>query len=144
MHRNRQNQAFAGDAKDFVLNSVLLLQFLSATLADNDARRHGIAGRNRRHHRAIGDAQALQAIDLQFPVDDRHIVAAHLACTGFVEIGARGIADEALEFLALEGPGHDFARSVSAGFRVNAQLRIMRSGEADTYPCTWLRYLHFA
>ena len=45
-------------------------QYLAGTLADHNARRHGVAGRYAWHDRSIGDAKVFDSIDTKFGIDD--------------------------------------------------------------------------
>ena len=51
---------------------MLLLQELSGSFADNDTRRHGVAGRYARQDRSVRYTKAFDTIDLEFAVDDGH------------------------------------------------------------------------
>src|SRR5262245_15753334 len=78
-------------------------------LADHNAGRHRIACRDARQNRRIRNAEPIDAIDLQFPVNYRHCVATHLRCTRLVPEGAKAVAEKALQFGAVERARRDLA-----------------------------------
>jgi hypothetical protein len=80
------------------------LQNLSGTLANDDARRHGVAGCDARHNGAVSDAKIIDPVDLEGAVDHRHRVVSHLGRTCLVPIAACCVADEVLECGTLASP----------------------------------------
>src|SRR5262245_38173451 len=88
-------------------------------LTDNDAGRHRIARRHARQNGRIRDAQAVDAVDLQPAIDNRHGIAAHFCCAALVPEGAKTVAKEAFEFTGVAGSRCNLAYSErSQGSRV--------------------------
>src|SRR5690349_22034649 len=71
---------------------------IGALLADHDRRRIGVAARQRRHDRRVGNAQALDAVHAQFAVDDGKRIRPHLAGSDRM-IGGLGIVADPVEQL---------------------------------------------
>src|SRR5262244_2908835 len=78
-------------------DSVCLPNQVGGLLSDHDASRHGVPGRDARHDRGVGDAQAVDAVDAELTVDDGHLVAAHFGRAGLMPKGGYCVSREALE-----------------------------------------------
>jgi hypothetical protein len=84
---------------------VLVPQGFRGTLADDDARSHGIAGGHARHDRAVCNAKVFDPIDLKLTVYDRHRIAPHLRCTRLMVVSGGRIANEVFCAVPLRLPG---------------------------------------
>ena len=79
------------------------------TLADDHARRHGVAGRHPRHDRRVGNPQVVDAIDLQIATDNGHRIPTHLRRRCKVPIGRDAITDKALQTRLVQIARHHLA-----------------------------------
>src|SRR5690606_26780362 len=86
-------------------------------LADHDARGVGVAARDARHDRAIRDPEALDPAHAELPVDDRHLVDAHLA-------GADRVVDG-------RGPEPDLRLELRVGLAMRAGLELLADHMRD-------------
>src|SRR5215471_16248530 len=66
-------------------------------LTDHHAGRHRVAGRYTRQDGSIGDTETIHTVDLQFAIDHRHCVAAHLRTARLMPEGAQPVAKEPLQ-----------------------------------------------
>jgi len=69
------------------------LDQIGALFSDHDGRRVGVAADDRRHHRGVDDAQAVDAAHVQRGIDDRIFIDAHRACADGVVFGLRPAPD---------------------------------------------------
>ena len=76
---------------------VVTPQEFSGTFADDDARRHGVAGSHTRHDRAIGDSEILDSINLKFGVHNGHGISPHFCGTRLVVESGSRITDEVFQ-----------------------------------------------
>src|SRR4030081_820942 len=83
---------------------MISLQYLCAALADDDAGRHGIAGGDVRHDRAVRNAQSVDAVDAKIPVHYRQVAPAHLARAGMMPERQGGVAYERFQFDIADRP----------------------------------------
>jgi hypothetical protein len=65
-------------------------------LAYHDARRHCVAGRYTWQNGSVGNAEAIDAVDLQFAIDHRHSIAAHSCRSTLMPESAKPVAKENL------------------------------------------------
>src|SRR6266404_924818 len=87
-------------------NAVGDLQDLSGALANDDARRHRVAGCDARHDRTVSDTKIIDAMDLERAVHHRHRIVSHLGSTCLMPIAACCVTDEVLECSAFEIAWH--------------------------------------
>jgi hypothetical protein len=123
------------------------LQYLTCTLTDDDAGRHGVTRHHARHDRAIRDAKVVDSVDLEVGVHDRRGIATHFcgACLMVVSTGC--VADELFKRRAFQVARHDLAFCVRS-----KRSRIANfAAKLDTSYCSlhiiWVRqqiglYLH--
>src|SRR6202048_1145127 len=84
-------------------------EYLSGTLADDDARSHRISGRYARQDRAICNTKISDSEHLEFAVNDRHLVSSHFGGTGHVPVARGRISDEPFQFSTFQASWQDFA-----------------------------------
>src|SRR5262249_16253840 len=78
-------------------DSVGLPDQVGGLLSDHDASRHRVPGRDARHDRGVGDAQAVDAVDAELTVDDGHFIAAHFGRAGLMPKGGCCVSRVAFE-----------------------------------------------
>src|SRR6266850_6520964 len=82
------------------------LQHFCGALANDDARRHRVAGCGARHDGTVSDPKIIDPMDLERAVHYRHRVVSHLGRTCLMPIAACHVADEVLECGAFEIAWH--------------------------------------
>ena len=91
---------------------MLVLQQGGGAFADDDAGRHGVAGRHSRQDGAVRNPQALYAMDLERGVDDRHSLASHPCRAALMPERDKAIAYELLQLDSIEFSGRNLAAGV--------------------------------
>jgi hypothetical protein len=93
--------------RDFRTSSAVVdLQHFRGTLANDDARRHRVAGCDARHDGTVRDAKMIDPMDLQGTIYHRHRVVSHLGGACLMPIAACCVTDEVLTCSALETARH--------------------------------------
>jgi len=87
---------------------MLALEYLSSSLSDDNAWSHGVASCNARHDGAIRDTKAVDSIDFEVAVYDRHGIASHLCGAGLMPIGTGRASHEILKIRFFETTWYHF------------------------------------
>ncbi len=106
----------------FFFAPLFLRENLRHPLADDHTRHHRVSRGDSRHDRSVGDAQPVDAANLERAVDHRTLVPTHAAGAGLVKEGCGGVADEIIEFLAPQWTGHHLALDVRPHVRAVSDL----------------------
>src|SRR5258708_19361714 len=87
-------------------------QDLGATLANDDAGSHGVAGGHPWHDRAIRHTKVADSIDVQMAIHHRQGISAHLGRAGLMPVGYGGLPDEPFDLCPFQLACHHLAPAV--------------------------------